>query len=216
MNKKNIYILIFAIVFFIGSLIFFLSTLSNDTTSSNNNSNNDKNNQSDNNLIEETSPFSYEDTTSLADTTNISDTSDSTSANSANDVSDTLIDFTYYNKENKEFNISEFQNKPMAILFTDFSEKYDSCVESLSLLNSFYDKYNFKVQFLCIDKTTSATADSDIKIYKDKNGIENYLIETLPTLVFIDKDGEIVDQNDSITFEYIESNLELITETENV
>ena len=206
MSKQNIFLLIFAILFFLGALAFLLSTFSDNTNISNNTINNS------NNLIFETSPLTPDDTTTPEDTTNISDTSDSTSENLPNLELESLIDFTYLNKENEEFTLSQYKDKPLAILFSDFAESKDLSEEYLSLLNQFYAKYSSKVQFLCIDKTSSATTDSNIKIYQNKNGIENYSIETLPTLVFIDKDGKIINKTDSITLDSLEANLDLITE----
>lgn len=201
MNKKNKYLLIFAIIFFVSALVFLLSTLSGNKNSDNNIINN-----SSSILVNETN-----DTTSLGDTTNISDTSDSTSEELPDMEYDSLIDFTYYNKENEEFNLSRFKDKPVAILFSDFSESYDTSVEYLSLLNSFFEKYKSNVQFLCIDKSNFVDTDSNIEVYKDKDGIEKYSVETLPTLIFIDKKGEITNQITTITLDSLEANLDLIT-----
>lgn len=191
MNKKNIFLLIFAIILFIASLAFVLPTFNNNTTNTLNNSSNE-----------------------ITDTNNISDTSN-TSDSTSEDLPDlnyaSLIDFTYSNKENKEFNISRYKDKPLAILFSDFSGSYDTSVEYLSLLNSFFEKYKSNVQFLCIDKSNFVDTDSNIEVYKNINGIENYSIETLPTLIFIDKEGEIINQTTSITLDSLEANLDLIT-----
>lgn len=202
MNKKNIFLLIFAILFFIVALAFLLSTFSNNNTTNNN---------STNNLINETSPILSDDTTFLEDTTNVSDTSDSTSEDLPDMEYDSLIDFTYSNKENKEFNISRYNDKPLAILFSDFSENFDISVDYLSLMNSYYEDYKSNVQFLCIDKSKFADTDSNIEIYKDIDGIEKYSIDTLPTLIFIDKEGEIINQTTSLTLDSLKANLDLIT-----
>lgn len=204
MNKKNIYILIFAIIFFVGALAFLLSTISNNNVPTNNIINN-----SSNLLVEETDYSRViED---YSDTSNVSNTSDSISENLPDMEYSSLIDFSYYNKDEEEFNISRYKNKPIAILFSDFSENYDTSVEYLSFLNSYYEKYKSNVQFLCIDKSTLASADSNIEVYKDNNGIEKYSIDTLPTLIFIDKEGKITNQISSITLDSLEANLDLIT-----
>ena len=96
-------------------------------------------------------------------------------------------------------------------MFSDFSENFDISVEYLSLMNSYYDKYKSNIQFLCIDKSKFADTDSNIEVFKDKDGIEKYSIETLPTLIFIDKEGKIINQITSITLDSLEANLDLIT-----
>lgn len=205
MSKQNIFLLIFAILFFLGALAFLLSTFSNPHNPSISNLNSVTNTTSDTSVAISCPP--------PPDFTQSSEnTSGSLSEDLPNLELESLIDFTYLNKENEEFTLSQYKDKPLAILFSDFAESKDLSEEYLSLLNQFYAKYNSKVQFLCIDKTSSATADSDIKIYQNKNGIENYSIETLPTLVFIDKNGKIINKTDSITIDSLEANLDLITE----
>ena len=206
MNKKNIFLLIFALLFFIIALAFLLSTFSDINTDNNNIISNNLSN-----LPQETSPELSNDTSSLEDTTNISDTSDSTSENLPNLEYDSLIDFTYYNKENEEISLSRYKDKPLAILFSDFAEEFDVSVDYLSLMDSYYDDYKSNVQFLCIDKSKFANTDSNIEILKDKDGIEKYSIETLPTLVFINKEGEIMNQTTSLTLDSLKANLDLIT-----
>ena len=209
MNKKNIFILIFAIIFFIFALAFFISSFKTNTSTPSLNTDEifSENNTSDS--TNDTASDNSNDTTS--DTT--SDTvADTTSESDLPDIEyDSIIDFDFLDKDNNELKISDYKDKPLAILFSNFSEKYDTCVEYLSLMESYYADYNSKVQFLCIDKSTSADSSSNIKIYKDKNGIENYSIETLPTLVFIDKDGNIINQVTSITLDSLGANLDLIT-----
>ncbi|MGN1298834.1 MAG: TlpA family protein disulfide reductase [Candidatus Scatovivens sp.] len=202
MSKKNIFILIFSILFFLFALAFLLYTFSiNDTNK--NNTVNYSNGILDNSVSE---------TTNNANTANSSDTSDTSISEDLPDIEyESLIDFTFYNKNNEEFNLSRYKDKPIAILFSDFSGSYEICVEYLSLLNSYYEKYKSNIQFLCIDKSNFIDSDSNIEIYKDKDGIEKYSIDKLPSLIFINKEGEIINQVTSITLDSLEANLDLIT-----
>lgn len=202
MSKKNIFILIFSILFFLFALAFLLYTFSiNDTNK--NNTVNYSNGILDNSVSE---------TTNNANTADSSDTSDTSISENLPDIEyESLIDFTFYNKNNEEFNLSRYKDKPIAILFSDFSGNYEICVEYLSLLNSYYEKYKSNIQFLCIDKSNFIDSDSNIEIYKDKDGIEKYSIDKLPSLIFINKEGEIINQVTSITLDSLEANLDLIT-----
>ena len=204
MNKKNIFLLIFAILLFICALGFLLSTFLDTQYSNISNLNSDTGLSSDTSVAISCPP--------PPDFTQSSgDTSNSTSENLPNLELESLIDFTYLNKGNEEFNISRYKDKPLAILFSDFSENFDISVDYLSLMDSYYNDYKSNVQFLCIDKSKLADTDSNIEIFKDLNGIEKYSIEELPTLVFINKDGEIMNQTTSLTLDSLKANLDLIT-----
>ena len=182
MNKNNVILLILAILFFIFASLFAYSSFT-DKAPNNIASNAD---QTQNKIITEEDFFDsieYENFT----------------------------DFKFKDESNNELKISSYLGKPITILFSDFTENSEESNNFKTILESFYEDYKDDIQFFCIDKNDIQNYNSDIKLYKDIDGNEKYNIEQLPTLLFIDSEGNIINQVTAITEDSMEANLDLTT-----
>ena len=172
MNKNNIILLILAILFFIFAALFAYSTFTNTNNPADNLSNN---------------------TTPVQDTT-------ITEEEFFNSIEyENFTDFKFLDENNNELKMSSYLEKPIVILFSDFTNNSEDSNNFKTILESFYENYKEDAQFFCIDKNDIQEYDSDIKLYKDIDGIEKYNIELLPTLLFIDSEGNVMNQVTSIT-----------------
>lgn len=181
MNKNNIILLIVAILIFVFSVIFFVSSFR-----STNNTNITPILTSENTAISEEDFFDnidYED----------------------------FIDFKFSDKNNKELKMSSYLGKPIVVLFSDFTENSEDSNNFKAILELYYKDYKEDVQFFCIDKNNISEYTSEIELYKDIDGNKNYSITQLPTLLFIDSEGNIINQVTKITEDSMEANLDLIS-----
>ncbi len=114
------------------------------------------------------------------------------------------IDFTVLNYDGKEIQLSEYLGKPIIINFWATWCPY--CVAEMGLFNDMYEKYGEEIQFLMINSTddqreTMEKAKAYVEeegftfpVFFDTMGEATYAYEanSLPTSVFINKDGFIV------------------------
>lgn len=183
MNKNNIILLILAILFFIFAALFAYSTFTDTNNPANNLSNNTP-------PVQETTITEEEFFENLE--------------------YENFTDFEFTDENNNKLKMSSYLGKPIAILFSDFTENSNNSNNFKTILESYYNDYKDNVQFFCLDQNDIQEYDSEIKLYKDINGNEKYSIEQLPTLLFIDSEGNIINQVTKITEDSMEANLDLI------
>lgn len=209
MKKNTIILLIISILILIFAITFY--KLSLNSTKETDLSNFSNNSITSNEIIQNnTNPDSDGNTNNTVTSTEEIETDDNDIEFNLNYPESNL--FTFTDKENIEKSISDFSDKPIVILFTDFSNKLEESTDFLSIMNSFYDEYKDDVNFICIDKEKNINAESEIKSFKDIDGIQKYSIEELPTLIFINKDSKVVNQVSKITLDSFDANMDLMLE----
>ena len=137
------------------------------------------------------------------------------------------LDFTVYDKEGNEVNLSDFYGKP--IIINCWVTWCYYCVEEMPLFEETYKEYGEKVNFLMIDAVDgeSETQEDGEKLIEDKgftfpvyfdtdgNASHTYQAYSLPTTVFIDADGYIIAyQTGMLTPDMIQKGIDLILGTE--
>jgi len=114
------------------------------------------------------------------------------------------FDFTVYDAQGNEAKLSDFFGKPIIINFWATWCPY--CVEEMPVFEEAFLKYGDDIQFLMIDcvdgqRETQAMGESFIQekgftfpVYYDteENAGYTYQVYSLPTSVFIDRDGYIL------------------------
>lgn len=215
MKKKDIGLLVFAIIFLIVAIIFFFvssniqinkksvtpkvsnevkGTLENNTTNSVNNVTSNTLNEADYQKAAETGIL--------------------------NPVAE-YKDFSVYDENGNVVSLDSFSGKPVFILFWQVSE-LDS-VEMLKVLNDVYTKYSEKVIFLSVtDLASKADAqkivqDNNIQvpIYYEENsaGSTAYNVTNYPTAIIKDKNNNIVNQKvGQMEEDTILANLDILSE----
>ena len=127
--------------------------------------------------------------------------------------------FYFYDIDGKKFKLADFSSKPSVILFwkSDVSEAYDM----IELLEKYYEEHKNSVNFIAIN-----TNDPDLKIVEtvksanflvpmyfdtDLTSKKEFDIQNIPSVYFIDKDGNIEKEfNSSVTEDEFSANLELL------
>lgn len=215
MKKKDIGLLVFAIIFLIVAIIFFFvssniqinkknvtpkvsneakGTLENNTTNSVNNVTSNTLNETDYQKAAETGIL--------------------------NPVAE-YKDFSVYDENGNVVSLDSFSGKPVFILFWQVSE-LDS-VEMLKVLNDVYTKYSKKVIFLSVTNLASKAdaqkivQDNDIQvpIYYEENsaGSTAYNVTNYPTAIIKDKNNNIVNQKvGQMEEDTILANLDILSE----
>lgn len=125
-------------------------------------------------------------------------------------------DISIYTEDEKEVKLSEFSEKPVMLLFWN-PENKDS-VDVLKKVNGKYNDYKDKIEFLMI--STSKEIPEEIKneismkIYYDLNGEyqEKYNATIFPTMIYIDGNNEVINAKSGVpSNDAIEANLDLIS-----
>ena len=138
-----------------------------------------------------------------------------------NTVEETIKEFSFCNEEKKYFNISDFFDKPIALVL--WRSDSEHALETIELLNNVYENYKKDINFLVIntnepDKNIIETikeCNFSLPIYYDINNTasEYYSYDNLPFFVFIDKNGEVSNQFEKdITEDKLTANLDIIAE----
>lgn len=191
MNKNNIILLIIAILLFAFSVVFVLSSFSNKPQNLSNNTNN-LSIPNDTTYIENTASFEDE----LLSNINYED----------------FTDFKFLDKNNNELKMSSYLGEPIVVFFSDFIDNAEGSAGFIQTLEFFYEDYEEQAQFFTIDKNDVPDYASTITLYKDIDGNEKYNVEQLPTLLFINSEGNIINQVTKIDEDSLEANLDLICE----
>ena len=184
MNKNNVILLILAILFFIFSALFAYSSFTDTNTPTNNLSNN-------------TAP--------------VQDTTITEEEFFDNIEYENFTNFNFLDENNNELKMSSYLGKPIVVFFSDFINNAEYSAGFLQTLEYFYENYKEQAQFFTIDKNDVPDYASTITLYKDIDGNEKYSIEQLPTLLFIDSEGNVMNKVTKITEDSMEANLDLIT-----
>lgn len=209
-DKKNIILLIFAIVFFIIAIMFFIwSFFGEHKTKINiddidNNQINTLNNITQNKVEQENITKNQEinnsETSNTEDVYNISYT-----------------DMTIYDKNNNKIYLSEYENNSIMILF--WNPENEDSITVLKKVNNLYEKYKEKIKFLMI--STSNNIPENIKnefsidIYYDLDNQyqEKYNVQTIPTMIYIYKDNTILNAKSGVpSSDAIEANLDILSD----
>lgn len=134
-----------------------------------------------------------------------------------------------YDSENNQVTLADYSDKPMALFFFNTSES--DCDEIMQILQKNYDTYKEKVNFVniaAVDETTETK--EKVSEYIETNNItmpvlydtdysakNEYDVDTIPTLVFINKNKEIINtvskyKNEEIDEDLIQANLDILSE----
>lgn len=212
-NKKNIILLIFAIVFFIIAVMFFVwSFFGEHNTNINIGDVNDNFNLNMQNKVKQENIVNNEIINEEIDN---SESKDISNTEDIENISYT--DITIYNERNEEISLSEFADTSVMILFWN-SQNGDS-VEVLKKVNNLYERYKEKVKFLMIStsKDVPETVKNGISmdIYYDLNNEyqEKYNVQKIPTIIYIYKDNSIMNAKSGIpSNDAIEANLDILSD----
>lgn len=130
-------------------------------------------------------------------------TSGTTNGNNAiNDVEESKINFTVYDKNGKEVKLSDFKGKGVVINVWSVTCIY--CIEEMPYFEDAYKNYS-DVEFLMITPTYGKEANKEVtreyisdnkytfNVYYDDNDemYNKYKITGFPTTIFIDKEGNV-------------------------
>ena len=142
---------------------------------------------------------------------------------SKNAINKDYSDFIVETIDGKEFSLSSYRGKPMVLLFWR-----SDVAETLKVLNDLdlaYDRYGEKIDFVCIDVSIDEPSTKeeianylksnniDIAMYYDtnNNAIENYNISFLPSVIYLDKDRNIINTKEGLlTYDSLEANIDLL------
>lgn len=224
-GKKNIILLIFAVILFIIALAFFMwsffgehntnikfdGILEKEKSSNNDIAQNkvEKKNGTTNEEQEENGNEDEENVVNNEDGAEVSNTQD------VENVSYT--DITVFKEDNTETTLSEFSGKPVMLLFWN-SENEDS-INVLKKVNEIYKNYDGKIEFLMV--STSKEIPENLKneisvnVYYDLNNEyqTKYNVEIVPTMVYIDKENKIMNAKSGVpSSDAIEANLDILAD----
>lgn len=154
-------------------------------------------------------------------------TEDKTNDNEETEASDkeklAAYDFTVYDTDRNPVKLSDFFGKPIIINF--WATWCPHCVDEMPLFEEKFKEYGEDIQFLMIDsvdgvreteeKGEQFIADNGFTfpVYYDTDGdaATVYAVYSLPTSVFIDKDGEVIAyQPGKLTEEMLKMGIDLI------
>lgn len=135
------------------------------------------------------------------------------------------FDFTVYNQEGEQVKLSDFFGKPIIINFWATWCPY--CVQEMPLFEEYYNKYKDDIHFLMVDsvdgqRETREKAEKYIKdngytfpVYYDLDldATITYEAYSLPTSIFIDKDGYLTAYHPGmLTEDLLQKGIDLILE----
>lgn len=134
-----------------------------------------------------------------------------------------------YDSENNQVTLADYSDKPMALFFFNTSES--DCDEIMQILQKNYDTYKEKVNFVNITAVDETTETKEkVSEYIETNNItmpvlydtdysakNAYEVDSIPTLVFINKNKEIINtvskyKNEEIDEDLIQANLDILSE----
>lgn len=212
-DKKNIILLIFAVVFFIIAVMFFIWSFFGEHNTNINIG------DIDDNISSITQNKAVQENTVNNEIINEEiDNSESKDISNTEDIENiSYTDITIYNENNEEISLSEFADTSVMMLFWN-SQNEDS-VEVLKKVNNLYEKYKEKVKFLMIstsrDISENIKSEISMNIYYDLNNEyqEKYNIQKIPTMIYIYKDNSIMNAKSGIpSNDAIEANLDILSD----
>lgn len=219
-EKKNIILLIFAVIFFVIALIFFIWSFFGEHNTNIqigniiNNSSIMKNREDTDKTLDANK--TYIETENSSD--NEIDNSANTEVSNTQDVENVSYkDITVYSENNEVISLSQYSGKPVMLLFWN-PENQDS-VEVLKKVNEMHNKYADKVEFLMV--STSKEIPEDLKnaismdiLYDLNNEYQTqYHVDVIPTMVYIDKENSVMNAKSGMpSSDAIEANLDILTD----
>ena len=132
-----------------------------------------------------------------------------------------IDEFYFYDKDNNKFKMSDFSDKPIALIL--WRSDAENSLKTIELLDTIYENYKNDINFLVVntnepDKNIIESVegcDFIIPIYYDTENIASnyYTFKNLPSFIFIDKNGELSNQTEgTITEDKLTANLDIIAE----
>lgn len=129
--------------------------------------------------------------------------------------------FVFYDENGNEFNISNFEGTPIALIL--WSSDTENSYEVVEMIESVYNDYRSDVTFLVINteeksesiRDTIANIGYSFQVYYDTENLasEYYEYTKLPTLIFLNADGTKSNQIEGdITQDSLLANLDIISE----
>jgi len=196
-DKKNIVLLIIAIVIFCIAVVFAIWSFTIDKTITS-----EKQNQ-----INSSNTTTQEENkgTVIRNTEEESKTKD---------FETTYKAFSVQDKDGKMLDLSEYQNQPIVIFF--WNESNEDSVEMLNKIDEQYESYKDKVVFIAIS-TEEYNEKQEIKvpIYEDKQKevASLYNVTELPTIIYINKENEVFNAKTGISStDALKANLDILSE----
>lgn len=135
------------------------------------------------------------------------------------------FDFTVYNAEGEQVKLSDFFGKPIIINFWATWCPY--CVEEMPLFEEYFNQYKDDIHFLMVDSVDGQreTLEKGKKFIEesgytfpvyydlDFDASTTYQTYSLPTSIFIDKDGHLIAYHPGmLTEELLQKGIDLIIE----
>lgn len=132
-------------------------------------------------------------------------------------------DFTVTTLDEEEFVLSSYEGKPMVLMF--WRSDVGDAIESLNTLNSAYEKYGEKIDFVCIDVSVEEPSSrKEVKDYLEANNIKvdmyydvnndailSYNVSYVPSVIFMDKNRNVINTKKGvISYDALEANLDLL------
>ena len=218
MKNKNIVLLVFATVFFVLAVIFFI--ISNSIILPQNKANNTTNNAINN---------KYKNTISNKATNNVDNKISHNNSIDYNNAAETGIlnsirdyqNFSVKDENGNVVSLDDYSGKPVYILF--FNTTQTESIEMLETLNSVYNSYKDKVVFFTVANIEEK--ENVQKILQEKSinipvyyeeclaASKTYNISAYPTSVIKDKNNSIVNQKaGKLEEDTILANLDILAE----
>lgn len=211
-NKKKTLILItLFIVLMIGASVLYNSlsknyqpdTLLTENDKSDSNPNNTAADEENSDTAENSEPAT--DSTVDADSTNTTDSSANTNSSSEqNEPLNTAPNFTVYDLDGNQVNLTDFFGKPIIVNF--WASWCGPCKMEMPDFDEAYKTYNGEIQFLMVNMTDGARETKELAsafiaesgysfpVYYDTDysAAITYSVSSLPTSYFINEKGELV------------------------
>ncbi len=219
-EKKNISLLIFALIFFVIAFAFFIWSFFGE-----HNTNIQIGDIFDNNSIIKTeedinkNPNVNEVNREIEnDSEDEKDNLGNTEVSNTQDVENvSYTDITVYSENNTEISLSQYSGKPVMLLF--WSPENQDSIEVLKKVNEMHDKYIDKVEFLMVSNSKDIPEELkneiSIDIYYDLNNEyqTKYNVEVIPTMIYIDKENSVMNAKSGMpSSDAIEANLDILAD----
>lgn len=215
-EKKNIILLIFAIVFFIIAAIFFMwSFFGEHNINIEIDDIIDNNTSLDSNRVQ--NKVEIDDKLNSDEVEEIDNSGNAEVSNTQDVENISYTDIIVYNENNTEISLSEYAGKPLMLLF--WNPENEDSVEVLKKVNEKHDKYTNKIEFLMVstskDIPEALKNEISMNIYYDLNNEyqTKYNVETIPTMIYIDKENSIMNAKSGVpSSDAIEANLDILAD----
>lgn len=184
--KKNIFIICISIILVVLGGVFFLYTLKN------------------NNMVIEPEEV-------------IKDVSVENEVSKTQDIENVKYsDVTLFKSDKTELKISDYNNKPMMLLF--FNEEVEESTEVLKKVEELYPNYKETIQFFMINTAKEINKELEksytLEIYYDfyEEAAIKYNINKVPSMIYIDEFNSVFNAKEGFTTtDALEANLDILS-----